>query len=164
MHLLNALIEHLRRTVPALQGMPNRLSAQVDEGRLRFAAGASLSHGYAVTAQLTLHAYDDTLDAVMLPLLAWLARYQPELGPEPGLRFSWIFAGETPADLRLWVPLESRVVATHDCGSGEITLDHRQPAFAHETCPAEHWQLLVRDESAGEEGYRLVAEWDGPLA
>ncbi|WIX33330.1 phage tail protein [Salinicola sp. JS01] len=164
MQLLNALIEHLRRTVPALQEMPNRLSAQVDEGRIRFAPGASLSHGYAVTAELTLHAYDDSLDTVMLPLLAWLARYQPELGPEPGLRFSWIFAGETPADLRLWVPLEERVVATHDCASGEITLDHRQPAFAHETCPAEHWQLLLRDDSAGDEGYRLVAEWDGPLA
>ncbi|WP_353981697.1 phage tail protein [Salinicola endophyticus] len=161
MRKLNALRQHLIDAVPALQHDPGRLLTFVEDGSIEFARGGNLSHGYSYTAQLVLTDYADAIDAIMIPLLDWLAAYQPDLPHEQAVSFEAEILSNSAVDVALRVQLSERVVARRDCATGQILAEHRMPRLDTEECPAERWQLLLRDADAGGD-YTLIAEWDGP--
>ncbi|OLO03343.1 phage tail protein [Salinicola socius] len=165
MKKLDALRQHLIDAVPGLSRDPDRLLTFVEDGSIEFARGPNLSHGYTYTAQLVLTDYAADIDAVMIPLLDWLSIYQPDLDPKQAVSFEAEILSNSAVDLALRVQLTERVVAKRNCRPGEkrgqIHVEHRMPKFEREECPAEHWQLLIRNAHIDGD-YELIAEWDGP--
>lgn len=161
MRKLHALRQYLIDAVPALQRDPDRLLTFVEDGSIEFARGGNLSHGYSYTAQLVLTDYADAIDAIMIPLLDWLAVYQPDLPHEQAVSFEAEILSNSAVDVALRVQLSERVVAKRDCATGQIHAEHRMPRLEREECSAEHWQLLIRNAHIDGD-YELIAEWDGP--
>ncbi|WP_438767893.1 phage tail protein [Kushneria sp. TE3] len=161
MKKLTALRQHLIDAVPHLQRDPDQLLTFVEDGAIEFAPGPNLSHGYTFTAQIVLTDFADDIDTVMIPLLDWLGVYQPDLVPAEAVKFEAEILNNSAVDLALRVQITERVVAKRDCTTGQIHAHHRMPRVDTEQCPAERWQLLIKDDSTGS-AYELVAEWDGP--
>ncbi|PSJ22128.1 phage tail protein [Halomonas sp. ND22Bw] len=160
MNKLASLRAHLLDAVPELQRGPERLLTFVQDGSIRFQRGQHLSHEYRFEAQLVVTDYAGGTDTLMIPLLQWLSRYEPDLDPDDGVRFEAELLSNQAYDLAITVRLSERVVALVDCESGTIQAEHRQPAYAIETCPATHWELLTK--APGDDDYQPTSEWDSP--
>lgn len=158
LHLLRA---HLMNAVPALANDPERLLTFVEEGSIEFRRGPNLTHEYQFTAQLVLTDFSADLDTIMVPLLQWLAEYQPDADPTEAISFEAEILSHQSVDVALRVKLTERVLAKVDCAAGEIRVDHALPRFPTTGCPDTRWQLLIRDSGADAD-YTLAAEWEGP--
>lgn len=157
LHLLRA---HLIDAVPILARDPDRLLTFVEEGSIECRRGRDLTHEYRFTAQLVLTDFTGELDTLMLPLLQWLAEYQPDLDPSEALSFEAEILGNHSVDLALRVRLTERVIAQVDCDTGRIQAEHSLPHFPSHACMATHWQLITRE--APDQEWRVAAEWDAP--
>ncbi|KAA0011198.1 phage tail protein [Billgrantia pellis] len=157
LHLLRA---HLINAVPTLDRDPDRLLTFVEEGSIEFRRGRDLTHEYRFVAQLVLTDFTGDLDIVMLPLLQWLAEYQPDLDPSEALTFEAEILANRAVDLAMRVPLTERVIARVDCDSGTIQAEHSLPHFPSHACMATHWQLATRENTDQE--WSVAAEWDAP--
>ena len=155
LHLLRA---HLINAVPGLARDPDRLLTFVEEGSIEFRRGTDLTHEYRFTAQLVLTDFTGDLDTLMLPLLQWLAEYQPDADPGEAVSFEAEILNNKSVDLALRLRLTERVIAKVDCDTGRIHAEHSIPRYPGYPCPASHWQLLIRDTTI-EPDYTLVAEW-----
>ncbi|MDN7131779.1 phage tail protein [Halomonas sp. MC140] len=155
LHLLRA---HLINAVPALANDPERLLTFVEEGSIEFRRGPNLTHEYQFTAQLVLTDFSADLDTLMVPLLHWLAEYQPDADPNEAVSFEAEILSHKSVDVALRVKLTERVLAKVECATGRIKVDHALPRFPTSGCPATHWQLLIRDSEVDAD-YTLVAEW-----
>lgn len=158
LHLLRA---HLLHAVPALANDPERLLTFVEEGSIEFRRGPNLTHEYQFTAQLVLTDFSANLDTIIVPLLQWLAEYQPDADPAEAIRFEAEILSHQSVDVALRVKLSERVLAKVECTTGHIKIDRALPRFESAGCPDTHWQLLIRDSEA-QNDYTLIAEWDGP--
>ncbi|MCM2973503.1 phage tail protein [Larsenimonas suaedae] len=145
MKKLTALRQYLIDAVPHLQRDPDGLLTFVEDGTIEFSAGPTLSHGYTFTAQLVLTDFADDVDTVMVPLLDWLAVYQPDLAPAEAVRFEAEVLSNSAVDLALRVQLTERVIAKKDCDTGKISVEHRMPRFDVDTCGPRRWQLMAED-------------------
>jgi len=157
MRKLTSLRQHLLASVPGLAHDPDRLRTYVPDGNIAFSRGKHLTHEYRVTAEIIIIGCGGELDPVVLPLLQWLARYQPDTPPEQALRFSLEIHSNDDIDAIFSVELTERVVALVDCSTGQIRSEHRMPEYSLDDCPAENWQLLVRNDPNAD--YELAAEW-----
>lgn len=63
----------------ALRDNPDRLKIFVDKGRLVSRYTPKLSYQYRYTVRLFFEAYDGSPDLIMVPLLFWLRKHQPDL-------------------------------------------------------------------------------------
>lgn len=159
MNKLHLLRTHLVGAVPSLARDPDRLLTFVEEGSIEFHRGRDLTHEYQYAAQLVLTDFADDLDTVMLPLLQWLAEYQPDVAPNEAVNFEAEILNNRSVDLALRVQLTERVIAKVDCEAGTIRVDRALPSFELDACPiTQHWQLLARDTNTDDD-YTLVAEW-----
>lgn len=161
MKKLTTLRQHLLDAVPHLQRDPGYLLTFVEDGTIEFAPGPNLSHGYTFTAQIVLTDFADDIDTVMIPLLDWLAVYQPDLTPAEALKFEAEILNNDAVDLALRVQLTERVVAKKDCDTGQINISHRLPCFDVETCGPRRWQLLSKDHKSGSD-YQLMSDYASP--
>lgn len=161
MKKLHRLRAHLIDAVPALANDPDRLLTFVEEGSIEFRRGPNLTHEYQFTAQLVLTDFAADLDTIIVPLLQWLAEYQPDADPNEAVSFEAEILSNQSVDVALRVKLTERVLAKVDCTTGRIQVDHALPRFPPDGCPAERWQLLIRDSETATD-YTLVAEWEGP--
>lgn len=159
MRKLEALRKHLLASIPGLKKNSDRLLTFIEDGTIEFHRGQHLSHQYTVPARIVLTDYSGDTDAVIIPLLQWLATYQPDLEPEEAVRFQAELLNNKAWDLAIEVTLTERVVAIVDCEAGKIVAEHRMPEFPIDPCPAKEWQLYIRDNQADENDYDLVAEW-----
>jgi hypothetical protein len=157
---LQALRKHLLDAVPDLKRGPEKLLTFVQDGGIAFARGQHLSHEYRVDAQIVITDYSGSLDTLMIPLLQWLSRYQPDLDPDEAIRLEAEILSNNAWDLALTVRLTERVIALVDCAAGTINAQHRMPAYPIEACPALAWSLHVKGPS--DEDYRQVSEWESP--
>ncbi|MFW6032456.1 MAG: phage tail protein [Phycisphaeraceae bacterium] len=155
---LQALRAHLLAAVPELKRGPEKLLVFVESGGVAFARGQHLSHEYRVDAQILVTDYAGELDTLMLPLLQWLSRYQPDLEPDEAIQLEAEILSNSAWDLALTVRLTERVVALVDCDAGTIHAEHRMPAYPIDACPARSWQLNIKGPS--DPDYRRIAEWD----
>ncbi|GEK74240.1 MULTISPECIES: phage tail protein [Halomonas] len=160
MNKLASLRAHLLDAVPELKRGPERLLTFVQDGSIRFQRGQHLSHEYRFEAQLVVTDYAGDVDTLMIPMLQWLSRYEPDLDPDDGVRFEAELLSNQAYDLAITLRLSERVVALVDCEAGTITSEHRQPAYPIETCPATHWELLTK--APGNDDYQPTSEWDSP--
>lgn len=153
----DSLRAHLTAAIPGLARDPDQLQVFIDRGTLVATAAPGLSFEYRYTLNLVFTDYAGHPDAVMVPLLAWIATEQPELLANPALRDQIGFEADILAhdliDLSITVPLTERV-GVHRRAGGGVDVEHYpepqpDPAFA-----APHWEV-----SAGGE---VVANWDVP--
>ncbi|WP_136067088.1 phage tail protein [Modicisalibacter radicis] len=160
MKKLHLLRTHLINAVPGLARDPDRLLTFVEDGSIEFRRGENLSHEYQFAAQLVLTDFADDLDTVMLPLLQWLAEYQPDADPTEAVTFEAEILSNQSVDVALRVQLTERVIAKVDCDNGSIQVEHALPRFERDTCPTTHWQIYTREP--GEQDWMLTSEWDSP--
>ncbi|MEX1197797.1 MAG: phage tail protein [Pseudohongiellaceae bacterium] len=158
MKKLELLRKHMLDSVPGLKRDPDRLLTFIERGQIEFHRGQSLSHQYSVPVRIILTDHQGELNTVIVPLLQWLSRYQPDLDPQEAVSFDAELLSHHSWDLAIEVALTERVVATVDCDAGRIEVENRTPEFPIDACPAEHWQLFMRDTESEEE-FTLIAEW-----
>lgn len=112
------LRQHLVAAVPALAVDPERLLVFVDDGGLVASFAAGLSFQYRYTLDLILRDFAGEPEAVMVPLLQWLTRHQPDLFANPSNREKLTFEvdvlSDTLVDLAIKLPLTERVRVTRD--------------------------------------------------
>lgn len=77
MEKLESLKAVLVKAVKPLAADPTKLAIFVDRGRIAARAG-SLSFEYRYSVNLVVEDYAGSTDAVVLPILAWIAEHQPE--------------------------------------------------------------------------------------
>lgn len=142
---LRAAIE---AALPALKRNPDRLLVFINEGSIRSTAAASLSFEYAYELQLVVTDYAEHADTLMVPILAWVARHQPDLLAHPerqreGLRFEADLLNHTTMDLSVRVQLTERVIVTDQTDGGHLATHVGEPPLD----PFEdvgHWTLTIR--------------------
>lgn len=118
MKKLHQLRQHLVAAVPALAVDPERLLVFVNDGGLVASYTPGLSFQYRYTLELILRDFSGPPEAVMVPLLQWLTRHQPELlaGPDnrEKLTFEVDVLSDTLVDLAIKLPLTERVRVAPD--------------------------------------------------
>lgn len=121
------LRQHLVAAVPALAVDPERLLVFVDAGGLNGTYSPGLSFEYRYTLELILRDFSGPPEGVMLPLLQWLTRHQPELLATPANREKIVFEvdvlSDDLVDLAIKLPLTERVRVQRD-GEGNLQLEH----------------------------------------
>lgn len=163
---LASLRNLIAQCVPDLARDPERLIVTGDNGALVATGTASLSFEYRYTAYITVLDYAGHADALMVPVLAWLKRNQPELLDNPQRRESAIRFAVNPltaggCDIGLEIDLTERaLVKPAPSHPTRLTVSHPpEPGLVGEArfdgadiTQAEHWELWF-------DGKQLAA-WD----
>ena len=141
----------LLKAVPGLAADPSRLSMFIDKGSIGARAG-SLSFEYSYTLNIVLQDYSGEIDALMVPILAWIAEQQPDLlerDPRRPFTFESELLDSDAADVSIDLELTEavRVVRLAEGGYQAAHLDEpsRDDAFP-DVCGVNLWQLLLREE------------------
>ncbi|HEX8446283.1 MAG TPA: phage tail protein [Sphingomonas sp.] len=154
----NGLRRLLLKAVPGLADNPDRLQMSVERGAIGARAGASLSFEYRYTLTVTLLAFAGNVDAVMVPIVAWIAEQQPDLlkrEDQQPFTFETEIQDEESADVRIDIDLTERVrVTPRAAGVGydvvHLDDDAAQPDHFPGVCGQNLWQLFLRDELIAE--------------
>jgi len=149
------LRDHLLQSVASLAANPDRLLVFVEDGSLTAVYSANLSFSYAYSLNLIVTDYGGDPDTIMLPLLQWLTRHQPELLSNPGRRGEVKFEVDVLAsdlvDVSITLPLTERVIVANG-SDGELLLSRPdepaneiqiQPAFAGGVVRGEDGQVVA---------------------
>jgi hypothetical protein len=120
---------YLTRANPFLARDPGNLHVFVDQGNIVSTGTPSLAHEYRYVLHLIVQDYAGTSDAIMLPLLSWLRRNQPELMENPELRgnalqFEVDYITHDTIDLSIKLPLTERVITRVDPATGRLDAVH----------------------------------------
>lgn len=110
----------LEAHVPAIKADPVKLSLFIDKGEIRARPG-SLGFEYSYTLNAVVQDYAGDVDALIVPVLAWIAGAQPDLlerAPQRPFTFGTeILAGDL-ADVSIYIELTEavRVIPLEDGG------------------------------------------------
>lgn len=155
----NSLREHLVNAVPAFRTDPDKLAIYARNGRLVCAGARSLSFEYHYTLNIVVLDYALHADTVMVPVLAWLQRHQPEIFDNEALRqkavrFEVEYLTANTVDLSVEIDLTERVlVSPRGTEPGHFDIKHvGEPPREGIVTQAEHWELWFMGEK--------MAEWD----
>ena len=144
----------LIQTVPQLAANPETLALYVDQGKVAARTGASLSFEYRYKLNLVAQDFAGDRNALIVPLLAWIAQVQPDLLDRPDgepFTFECELLDADTSDISITLDLTERVsVQTRAEGGYEVVhLDDPTPADLDRfegVCGVTLWQLLLRDE------------------
>lgn len=158
MYKPNSLKAHLIAAIPDLQRDPDKVVVFADEGNLIATGTGSLSFLYQYKLNAIITDYSGDPDAIMVPLLAWVAIHQVGLLGNPeqrktGIGFEVDFNNHETMDLAITLALTERVIVKPgDAGR----LDVRHPAEPQPTpdYADPFWKLYA--------GGALIAEWHTP--
>ena len=162
---LNSLKALLMQCLPAdLARDPKRLTVLAEGGTVVTTGTASLSFEWRYTARVIVLDYAGHPDAVIVPIIAWMKRNQPEQMDNPDIRVNAIkFRVEplttTTIDFGIELQLTERAIVKPDPTAPPDTphrllVEHpEEPCHIGTVCVPEHWELWLRDE-------RKLAEWD----
>lgn len=117
-----SLREHLTAKVSRLSQDPDRMLVFVDKGKLA-SKGATLSFEYQYTAHVIITEFAGHADEVIVPVIEWYKRNQPDTDIQAGLRFEADILNHTSVDLSLYLDLTERVIVTQDA-EGQVTDVH----------------------------------------
>jgi hypothetical protein len=141
-------------SVPGLKDKPENLAMFIDKGRIAARLTDSLSFEYRYTVNVVVQDYAGDVDALFVPLLAWVAEQQPDLlerdQQEPFSFESQILDGDL-ADVSIDLELTERVkVARTEEGLVVTHLDEpsRLDEFAGAS-GATLWAGILDDVTAG---------------
>ncbi len=150
--------EGLRRlllaAVPGLAADPSRLSMFIDKGKLSFRNSGTLSFEYAYTLNIVVQDYAGDVDALMVPVLAWIAEQQPDLlerDPREPFTFESEILDSDAADVSIDLQLTEAVRVVPGEGGGFVATHLDEPSRADEfegVCGVSLLRLLLREEMA----------------
>jgi hypothetical protein len=154
-----SLREHLACANPDLKRNPDKLLVFADHGKVIAGGTNSLSFEYHYRLNIIITDYGGEPDAIMVPLLSWVAVHQVGLLNNPdlrqtGIQFEVDFNNHRTMDLSIALELSERV-AVKRFDNGKLQITHPQepqsaPEFKHP-----FWKLY-KDEN-------LLAEWVVPI-
>jgi len=122
MRKADSLRDWLEACLPELKRHPDRLQIYIDAGSVKARHGRSLSFAYTYTLSVLLTDYAGNPDQVVVPLLAWIEREQPDLlkreDSQP-FRFESEILDRSRVDLLFQIDLIDPVIVTpREDGSG----------------------------------------------
>lgn len=153
-----SLRQHLANANQDLKQNPDKLLVFADQGKIIASGTTSLSFEYHYRLNIIITDYNGDPDAIMVPLLAWVAIHQTELLNNPdlrqtGMQFEVDFNNHKSIDLSVALDLTERTVVKRlDDGKLQLTHPHEPqitPDFQHP-----FWKLY--------QGENLLAEWVTP--
>jgi hypothetical protein len=111
------LRKHLQETVPSLGKNPDKLHVFVEKGSVATKAGASSSFEYRYKLYLVITDFAEPVDALVVPLLAWIETKQPNLILDTDKRDKAInleaeLIDHEKADVAITLELSERVLVT----------------------------------------------------
>lgn len=142
------LRQHLLDTVKHLERDPDRLIVLIKSGRIAARAG-SLSFEYRYDLTLVFTDYADHADTLIVPLMAWLSRHQPDLLQNPDtadnlIRFEAEILDHKKSDVEITIQLSERVIVTAIDGHYEAShCDEPPPLDLSGPAP---WEIFVHGE------------------
>lgn len=148
-----ALKAVLLAVVPSLANDPAKLSMFIDKGRICARRTRSLSFEYRYTLSIVVQDYAGEIDDLMIPILAWIAKEQPDLlereQQEPFAFESEILDANT-ADVSIDIELTERVLVERIAGGLKPTHlpEPRLPDEFSGAAGVMHWRGLL-DEIGG---------------
>ncbi|MFK3649284.1 phage tail protein [Lysobacter enzymogenes] len=155
----DSLRAQLAAAIPELKRDPDRMLLFIKEGGLSATLAPGFSFEYRYTLHLIITDFAGHPDAVMVPLLVWLARNQSELLANPALRDGIAFEAELLAndkvDLEIRLPLTERV-GVHKQEGGGYKVEHYPEPEIESALPAGRWDVYLRGE--------WIGGWDAPDA
>jgi len=155
----NSLREHLTAALAEIRRDPDKLQIFIKAGKIVSTAVPNLSFEYQYTLSVLFTDFAGHPDAIMVPLLSWVALNQPELLANPdsqrqGIGFEADIIDKDLTDILIEVPITERV-GVHARPDGiSYDVEHYPEPTPIPGWPAAHWQVFLRDE--------LIAEWDAP--
>lgn len=154
MYKPDSLRAHLTAANPDLKRDPDKLLVFVDEGRLIATGTHSRSFEYAYKINVIITDFGGDEDAIMVPLLDWVGRHQPELLDNPekrerAIRFIIDFNNHESVDISLEIDLTERVIVRQE--QGKLTIQHVAEPEPTPDYAQPFWQLY--------KGTNLLAEW-----
>lgn len=155
----DSLRKQLTEAIPELKRDPDRLLLFIKDGSLAATLAPGLSFEYRYSLHMIITDFGGHPDAVMVPVLVWLARNQPELLANPALRAGVAFEAEILAndkvDLELSLPLTERV-GVHALPTGGYNVEHYPEPEIESTLPGGRWDVYLQGE--------WIGGWDAPDA
>lgn len=128
----NQLRQYLLDSIPAIQNNPDQLQVFIDSGNLYARLQTNLNFEYQYTLTLIMTDLSIRPDAVLVPLLAWVKYYQPDIKPD-AIRFEAEVINNESVDLSITLPLTERVLVTLNEDDNYLT-DHADE-------PVPEWNL-----------------------
>ncbi|KQM79352.1 hypothetical protein ASE70_05645 [Sphingomonas sp. Leaf22] len=117
----------------ALKGQAEKLSTFIDRGGVECRRGAALTFKYRYTLSLTVEGYAGSIDALMIPILAWVAEQQPDLldrAPHQPFSFESELLDADTADVSIELEL-SEIVLVKRTGKSAFEATHvAEPVIA----------------------------------
>lgn len=148
-----SLRQLLVQAVPSLRDDPSRLSLFIDRGSIRVRPG-SLSFEYVYAVNLVVQDYAGDTDAVMIPIIAWIADNQPELlqkQDSQAFQFESELLAEGLFDLSITIDMTERVRVGR--AEGGVTVEHLSDQLPPDIFPgvdgARLWQGFAEDLASG---------------
>lgn len=120
-----SLREHLLDRVPGLKNDPDRLLIFVGKGKV-ISNSVSLSFQYEYTVNVIITDFNGHADSVMIPVLAWYKRNQPDKIFPCALSFEAEILNHQSVDLSVDLDLTENVIVTQD-NEGNVSSHHHCP-------------------------------------
>ncbi len=160
MYKPDSLRKHLTDANPDLQRNPDSVLVFVDKGHLVNSGAGSLSFEYRYQLNIIITDFAGDEDAIMVPLLAWIAIHQVELMHNPdlrekGIRFVVDYNNHESVDLSIELDLTERVVVSKS-DNGRLDIRHRAEPQETPDYDQPFWTLNGNGS--------LLAEWHTPEA
>lgn len=148
----DSLRQHLLEAVPGLALNPEILRLSITQGRTAIVKSETLSFEYRYNLTVAVSDFEADLDAIMVPLLAWLARHQPDrlrLQAHESLTFETQTTDSGRVNATIVLALTEKVLVEAD-GNGSYTLTYvPEPDYdsSFEGVPdtARLWTLVLGD-------------------
>jgi hypothetical protein len=153
-----SLRAHLGAANPDLRRDPENFLVFGDEGHVVAVGTGSLSFEYRYKLNVIITDYPGDADAIMVPLLAWIAVHQPDLLGNQELRktgfsFEIDFNNHETVDLSIKLDLTERVVVKRGA-AGRLDVLHLAEPLPTPEYTDDFWTLYAGDS--------LIAEWHTP--
>lgn len=150
-----SLRDAIEAALPAVRRNPDKLLIYIEGGSLRCTAAASLSFEYSYTLNVTILDYGEHADTLMVPVLAWVARNQPELLANPdrqrdGITFEADLLNRKSMDIAVRLQLTERVVVKALEGGGYEATHVPEPPLDPDEA-VESWTLTIQHPDGTEE-------------
>jgi len=130
----------LKRCVLLFQQNPERLIMTIAAGTVVATSAPSLSFEYRYRLELTLADVEQDIEAVIVPLLAWLRDNQPEMmGNAEKRRSDFTFASDAAGTLSIGLQLSERVLVTQADSALQVTFPGEPTPPANDEAPLQLW-------------------------
>lgn len=155
-----SLRRHLEASVPWVARHPDRVLTFIDEGDVFSTLAGGVSFEYRYTLNLILTDFEGHADTLVVPILLWLRRHQPEMLQNPDLmRAGFTFEADIlthqTMDLSIKLQLTERVVVS--------TVDGQMRATHADEPPLDPYEGVVDDWTIASVQPETAPDWTVPI-